>query len=394
MTSGYLFQGGTVLTGGERHDGLPVAVEGSRISAVGREAARRGRRRARQLRRVDLQGAYLVPGFVDLHTHGAQGVDFDHANAAALDAVLREHYLAHGVTRLLTSLCPGPRKEFVATIRRVAAALRKRVGGGVAAGIHLEGPFLSPERPGALPAEHFRSYSGGYLDTLLDAGGGMVRTMTIAPERPGGAALIAHLRRRRVIPAFGHSSADHGAAAACVRSGVRYVTHLFNAMEGIHHRRPGPVPAFLGDRRVRVELIADGFHVDAAVMRWLAQIKPPGEICLVSDSVAPCGLRPGPYRFAGKVVQLAGGRVTLGDGTLAGSALTMDAAFRVQVQKVGLAPAAVAVSASATPARVVNWHRDRGSIAPGKIADLVVLGARLGVRETYLAGRCVFRSSR
>ncbi len=391
MPDGVVFRGGNVLTGGRSVGDVDVSVEGSRISAVGAEASRRGRRRARNLARVDLDGAFLAPGFIDLHTHGAAGVQFDHASERELDELLRDHFLAHGVTRLLASLVPAPKRELIAAISRVAAAIRKRVGRGVAAGIHLEGPFLSPDRPGALPAGHFRTYSAALVDALLDAGDGAVRTMTLAPERAGADALIAHLRRRRVIPAFGHSAGGFDDAERAIRAGVRYVTHLFNAMEGIHHRRPGPVSAFLGDPRVRVELISDGFHVDREVMRWLARVKRPEEVCLVSDSVSPCGLRPGTYRFAGRDVRLEGGRVTLSDGTLAGSALTLDRAVRSQVRDAGRLPEEASVSASATPARIAGWHRDRGEIAPGKIADLVVLDRNLAVRETYLAGERVFR---
>jgi N-acetylglucosamine-6-phosphate deacetylase len=268
--------------------------------------------------------------------------------------------------------------------------MRGGFGIGVAAGIHLEGPFLDPGHPGALPARHFRAYTAAALEELLDAGGGLVRTMTVAPERPGGGRLARHLLRRGVVPAFGHSGSDYEAARSAVGAGIRYVTHLFNAMDGIHHRRPGPVSAFLEDGRVTAELISDGFHVDPAVMRWAARLLSPERICLVSDSVAPCGLRPGRYRFAGKHVRLQGGRVTLADGRLAGSALTLDQAFRVQVKEVGMRPEQAALSASLVPARVLGWS-DVGDIAPGKRADLVRLTPGLRVRETYLGGVRVFR---
>jgi N-acetylglucosamine-6-phosphate deacetylase len=390
MAKAWFFHGGTVLgPGGARAD-LAVAVEGSKVTAVGSEAERRRRRRSRQLVPVDLEGGYLTPGFVDLHTHGARGVDFFSAGKKELDAVISGHYLRHGVTRLLVSLYPEAWRRLIAATRRIAEAIGDGAGHGVAAGIHLEGPFLDPLHAGALPSRYFRNYSASALRELLEAGHGLVRTMTVAPERPRGSRLIAHLQRAGVVPAFGHSGADYRGARQAIDKGVRYVTHLFNAMEGIHHRRPGPVFAFLEDDRIDVELIADGHHVDAAILRWVADRKPPERLCLVSDSVSPCGLRPGPHSFAGRQVRLKGGRVTLADGTLAGSALTMDQAFRTQVRDVGLSAAEVAVAASYTPARIVGWHRQIGEVAVGKRADLVVLTPHLRIRQTFFGGDRVF----
>ncbi len=393
MTTGFLFRGGTVLGPQGEAFKATVAIEGSRIVAVGKEAERRGKSRSSSMASVDLRGAYLAPGFVDLHTHGALGIDFYAAESAELDRVVEEHYLPHGVTRFLISLYPGPRREFLRVVGRVAESLRQGTGQGAIGGIHLEGPFLDPEHPGALPVRHFRRYNARALDELLDAGGGFVRTMTIAPERPGGRDLLRHLKKRKVVPAFGHSGADYDQTREALDAGLDYVTHLFNAMDGIHHRRPGPVLAFLERDGVRLELISDGYHVDPAVLRWVAAIKDPEQLCLVSDSVSPCGLRPGRYRFAEGEVRLHRGRVTLSDGTLAGSALTMDVAFGVQVKDIGLAPARVSVSASWTPARIVGWHRQIGQVSTGKRADLVVLGRDLRVCQTYLAGQRVFDRS-
>lgn len=385
----YFFHSGIVLNDGVAHRDLAVTVEGTKITAVGRQAERRAGSAGTQFNRVDLRGSYLAPGFVDLHTHGAVGVDFYLASADEIERAIREHYLPHGVTRLLVSLYPGPKREFLAAIRRVSRAIREGRGLGVAAGIHLEGPFLDPGHPGALPGKHFRKYSASLLNDLIDAGDGLVKTMTIAPERPGGEELIRHLKKRRVVPAFGHSGANFDDTERAVKLGVRYVTHLFNAMRGFHHRAPGPLPVLIGDPRVRVEIISDGLHVDERVLKDLAQRKAPEEICLVSDSAHPCGLRPGRYSFAGFPVILRGGRVTLADGTLAGSALTLDEAFRIQVQRVGVSPEKVSISASRAPARVVGWHRQLGEIKPGRRADLVILDRKFGVRQTFLGGEPV-----
>jgi N-acetylglucosamine-6-phosphate deacetylase len=382
-----LFVGGRVAASGREERGLPVLVRGGRIAAVGAAARRAGRR----AKRVDLAGAVLVPGLVDIHTHGAAGIDFYRASAAEIDGALTGHYLARGVTSLLVSLYPGPRTELLEAVGRVARAIRDGVGRGIAAGIHLEGPFLSPRKPGALPRDSFSPVDLELAGALIDAGSGTLRTQTVAPELEGAGDLIRLLRKARVRPFLGHTACDFAGAAGAFRSGVRAVTHLWNAMEPIHHRAPGPAAAALLDERVSVEVIADGFHLDREALRLAARLKPPGRVCLVSDSVAPCGLAEGRYTFAGAPVRLEGGRVTLLDGTLAGSALTLDRALRFMVEEAGVGLADAVTMATEAPADAAGL-RGVGRIAPGFRADLVVLDRRLRVREVYLAGELAYEA--
>jgi N-acetylglucosamine-6-phosphate deacetylase len=382
-----VLRGGRVLREGREEPGLAVVVEGGRISGLGQAPERRARRRG--LPCVDLAGAYLAPGFVDIHTHGAAGVDFFRASRDEFEEALSGHYPAHGVTALLVSLYPAPRPEFLEALRRVAGYLGDGVGRGIAAGIHLAGPFLSPAKPGALPRGAFRAASKRLARELLLAGGGKVRTQTIAPEIRGGLELVRLLRQSGVVPFVGHTACDQESARAAFRAGARGVTHLFNAMDGLHHRSPGPVAEALLDERVAVELIADGFHVAAEALKLVARVKPPEKICLISDSVAPAGLADGRYEFAGAPVRLARGRVTLPDGTLAGSALTMDRAFRLMVREAGVSAAAAAMMASKSPARAVGW-KHFGDIAPGQRGNLVVLDDRLRVEATYLRGERIY----
>ncbi len=382
-----IFRGGRVLLEGGEESILAVVVAAGRIAGLGATAARRARRAGAH--RVDLGGALLAPGFVDIHTHGAVGVDFFRASREDLDGVIREHYPAHGVTSLLLSLYPAPRSEFRAALNRLADALDGGVGGGIAAGIHLEGPFLNPKKPGALPGRSFSPCDAAMARDLVRAGRGWVRTQTIAPELKGAHRLITLLRRENVVPFLGHTDAGFEEARGAFAAGIPAVTHLFNAMNGIHHRAPGPAAAALLDEKIAVELIADGFHLAPEVLRMVARLKDPSRICLVSDSVAPCGLAEGRYEFAGAPVHLVGGRVTLLDGTLAGSALTLDRAVRLMARAGGASRSAAVRMASATPAQVARLPR-RGRIAPGARADLVVLDERLRVRATYVRGERVF----
>ncbi|HVR73177.1 MAG TPA: N-acetylglucosamine-6-phosphate deacetylase [Planctomycetota bacterium] len=385
-----VFRGVDVLTRGRRLRGCALLVARGKVRAVGKAAERLGRKLG--ARRVDLGssgGAYLAPGYLDLHTHGAVGVNFMETDTAGLERAAL-HYLSCGVTGLLLSLYPSTFKESIRVLESLSRSLDAGAGGGVFLGIHLEGPYLNPKRPGALPASYFLTYRSSEVDGLLRAGGGWVRTMTIAPEMPGGMALVRHLLRRAVVPAFGHSDAAYDATRRSIDGGVRYATHLFNAMRGIHHRDPGAVTALLEDPRVAVELIADGYHVDVAVLRLVHAVKHQNRVVVVSDSIHPCGLKPGSYRFAGGTVIARGGRVTLEDGTLAGSLLSLDRAVALHVHKVGLSPEDSVLLASGNPARVLGIERSRGDIAPGRRADMVLLDENMKVQGTWLAGERVF----
>ena len=379
----FVLLGATVLTGGRELPKQAVLVDSGRVVSLGPRAERAARKHG--ARRVDLEGMYLAPGFVDLHTHGAAGVDFVEAGPGEFAKAMR-HYISRGVTSILTSLYPSKPRQAILTLERIAGYLDAGLGHGVGAGIHLEGPYLNPRRPGALPSGAFRRFDAAGLDRLLEAGRGWVKTMTIAPEMPRGRDLVRQLARRGVVAAFGHSDAGYEETQRAIHAGVRYATHLFNAMRGVHHREPGAVTALLEDPRIAVELIADGFHVSVPVLRLVHALKPADKVILVSDSVHPCGLKSGLYRFAGRTVRAAQGRITLLDGTLAGSLLSLDKAVALQVKEVGLSPAQSVLRATENPARAVGLERSRGAIGPGRRADLVALDRSLRVRRTWVAG--------
>ena len=384
-----LLVGADLLTGGQMLPSTAVLLQGGKVLALGKAAERMGQ--AHGAKRVDLSDHYLSPGFIDLHTHGVAGVDFVTASREDFRRAM-SYYLRRGVTSLLVSLYPSSFKESLRVLERVSGYLRDRVGEGVAVGIHLEGPFLSPRWPGALPKRHFRTFRAADVNALIDAGRGFVRTMTLAPEQPGGLALVEHLLKRRVIPAFGHSNADYEETKRSLERGIRYATHLFNAMRGIHHRAPGAATALLEDSKIAVELIADGLHIDIPVLKLVHALKPREQVVLVSDSVHPCGLKPGRYEFAGGPVDVRNGKVTRPDGTLAGSILTLDRAVSLHVKRVGLSPQESVMLATKNPARILGLERSHGAIQKGGRADLVVLDRALRVRATWLSGKQVYGS--
>ena len=379
----WLLRGARVLSGGEDLGRTGVLVSGGRIVAMGTEATKKAR--GTRCERLKLDGYTLAPGFVDLHTHGAAGVDFVEASAEEFETAMA-HYLAHGVTSLLVSIYPTSWAKSLKVLDRISSYIRQGYGRGVAFGIHLEGPFVSPARPGALPKSCFRSPSLKDLRKLLAAGDGLVRTMTLAPELKGAGGLIRFCQKNKVVPAFGHSNADYGETCGAITGGIRYATHLFNAMNGIHHRSPGAVTALLEDPRVAVEVISDGHHVQPPALRLINRLKSEDRVILVSDSTHPCGLKDGRYRFAGAEVYLRDGVVRQKNGTLAGSALTLERALAVQVKEVGTPLEKAIRYCTKNPASAVGASRRLGSIAPGRSADLVLLDPKFRVKATWLKG--------
>jgi N-acetylglucosamine-6-phosphate deacetylase len=379
----FLLRGARVLSGGEDLGRPAVFIAAGRIAAIGPEARKKAR--GSGCRRLDLSGYTLAPGFVDLHTHGAAGVDFVEATAEEFEFAM-QHYLAHGVTSLLVSLYPTSWAKSLKVLERVSGFIRQGHGLGVAFGIHLEGPFVSPARPGALPRSYFRKPSLKELRQLLAAGDGLVRTMTLAPELKGGKGLIQLCRKNGVVPAFGHSNSDYEGTRRAISQGIRYATHLFNAMNGIHHRAPGAVTALLEDPRVSVELISDGHHVDPPALRLVNRLKSEERIILVSDSIEACGLADGRHQFAGVDVYLEEGVVRQKNGTLAGSALTLERALEVQVKQAGEPLEKAVRYCTLNPAKAAGISRRAGVIAVGRRADLVLLDSKFRVKATWLGG--------
>jgi N-acetylglucosamine-6-phosphate deacetylase len=331
-------------------------------------------------------GTWLLPGFVDLHVHGGGGHDVGRSADEAL-ASARFHQ-QHGTTATLLSLAAAPIDRLVAQLRAVADLVEAGPAehGVQVLGAHLEGPFLSPARCGAIDGRWLLPPDAAVLDELLAAGRGTVRTITLAPELPGALELIDRARAAGVVVAVGHTDATYDQALAGFHRGATAVTHLCNAMRPMHHREPGPILA-AHDGGAACEVINDGVHVHPAVLRmvhgWGAD-RP----VLVTDAVVAAGLGDGEHRFDGRVVTVADGQVRLADGTLAGSTLTADVAVRRALEQ-GLPPIDVALAAATNPARVIGEGDRRGAITAGLAADLVVLGEDLTLERVMVAGAWV-----
>jgi N-acetylglucosamine-6-phosphate deacetylase len=366
-----------------RTDGW-VAVDGGRVTALGHGVPPEG------AERVDLGGDWLVPGFVDLHAHGGARGDVMAPERASRHDVRRLH-ARHGTTAMLASTVSRPAEELLAAVARLAEDTTQQPDEPMArlVGIHLEGPFLSPVRRGAHQESALRPPDPAELDALLEAGQGLVRTVTVAPELPGGLELIAHAVDAGVVVAVGHTDADAVVIREAVAAGATAMTHTYNAMRPLHHRRPGAVGMAMDLPELTCELILDLVHVDPVAARALVHTAGADRICLVTDAMAATGMGDGTYELGGQVVEVVGGQARVsGTGTLAGSTLTMATAVENAVAHLGVdVPTAVAM-ATTVPARLLTGV-DVGRLHADGPADLVRLDDSARLSGVWISGRRV-----
>lgn len=338
----------------------------------------------------DVAGQRIVPGFVDIHCHGGGGATFGTASEASSsggEAALRAlaHHRSHGTTTTVGSLVTAS----IETLAVSVAALAELVEQDDLAGVHLEGPWLSPLHRGAHDPTMLREPAAAEIDSLLSVAGGIVRVVTIAPELPGGLDAVRRIVGHGTVAAIGHTDADEGVALAAVDAGSRLATHLFNAMPPVHHRRPGPVLALLEDERVVVELVADGVHLHPLTLAHAARSAGPGRTALVTDAMAATGMPDGPYVLGGLAVDVLDGVARLRDGgAIAGSTLTLDAALRHATLVAGVPFDDALAAATSVPADVIG-RADVGRLAPGARGDVVLLDDALVVSAVYRGGDLV-----
>ena len=369
-----------------------VLVEGDRILDVVAGVRRGGDRD----RHVDLAGHYVVPGFIDVHVHGAEGLDT--LDAGDPIAALAKRLPRYGVTAFCpTSIACDPRTlaHMLAGVRRARSA---PVGGARVLPAHLESNFINPDFRGAQPIECLRAPRGAAVDgeftgedilKVIGEARPDVGIVTVAPELDGAMELVADLVRNGHIVSVGHSGATFEQGIAAIEAGARQATHLFNRMPPLGHRAPGLAGAVLRHDGVAAEVVCDGVHVHPAMIRVALSAKRPDAFMAVTDGTAGSGLP------RGATAQLGGRRITIGDaayladGTIGGSVITMNRALATLVEVVGVdLPSAAAVCAT-TPARELGLH-GLGVIVPGALADLAVLDSRFRVRQTYVDGKLVF----
>ncbi|MFE0784436.1 N-acetylglucosamine-6-phosphate deacetylase [Streptomyces mutabilis] len=318
---------------------------------------------------VDVSGHWVVPGFVDIHNHGGGGASFAGGTAEDVLKGVETHRL-HGTTTVVASAVTGD-LDFLA---RHAGMLAELAQQGDIAGIHFEGPFISPCRKGAHDEQLLRDPDPAEVRKLVDAAHGHARMMTLATELPGGLDSVRLLTEHGVIAAVGHTDATYEQTLQAIDAGATVATHLFNAMPPLGHRAPGPITALLEDERITVELINDGTHLHPAAFQLAFHHAGAARVAFITDAMDAAGFGDGRYLLGPMEVEVADGVARLVEGgSIAGSTLTLDRAFKRAVTVDGLPVGDVVAAISANPARLLGLADRIGSLEPGKDADLVVL---------------------
>lgn len=329
---------------------------------------------------IDGTGAYLTPGFIDLHFHGGGG----HSNEdgpEAIQAAVAAH-CEHGTTRVVVSLVANPLETLLESVESIASLTEEDQS---ILGSHLEGPFLAEDRRGAHDPAHLIDPTESNVHDILRAARGTLRQITIDPGRTDALTAISTFADAGVTVAVGHTSADYALAVSAFRAGARLLTHTFNAMPGINHREPGPIVAALDTSDVYFELILDGTHVHPRVAAHLIGAAP-HRVALVTDAMAASGSGDGDYVLGTVGVVVSQGTATLaGTSVLAGSTLTLDNALRIGLDA-GIDRVAMIEALTLTPARILGLDAQLGLLKPGYLADLVLLGSDLTVLEVFVGG--------
>ncbi|MEK4881895.1 MULTISPECIES: N-acetylglucosamine-6-phosphate deacetylase [Paenibacillus] len=330
----------------------------------------------------------LIPGFVDVHVHGGAGYDFMYSDTESLNAITKFHS-SQGTTTMLATTMTASKSAIDQVFSEVSAYRAAEMPYTQIAGMHLEGPFISPKWSGAQNPEHIVPANIEWLAQWENDYPGMIRQVTLAPEREGALEAILWLRKHGITAALGHTDASFEEVIAAADAGLNQAVHMFNAMTPLHHRKPGAAGAILFDKRIRAEIIADGIHVHPAAISILTRLKKENNLLLITDAMSATGLSDGEYTIGDLPVLVQDGIATLKDNpaALAGSTLTMIRGFRYLIQEVGLSLEEASRAASLTPATSIGMERSIGSLEAGKRGDILRLDAEFNIRGVWIGGR-------
>ena len=334
---------------------------------------------------LDLEGAYVIPGLIDVHTHGNSNEDFSDGNYEGL-VKMAKYYGSCGVTSFAPASMTLPYETLSKAFSTARAFVDAKIPGvAVLRGIQMEGPFFSEKKKGAQNGEYLRTPDFEAFKKLYDDCGGLIAIADIAPELPGSTEFIRKASKLCTV-SIAHSDAGYEEARAGVEAGVTHLTHIFNAMSPIHHRKPGAIAAAAENEAVSAELICDGLHVHPAAVRMVFRLFGADRVVLISDSLRCCGMPNGEYELGGQAVFMEDGLARLADGTIAGSAIDLFEIMRRAVS-FGIPKEDAILAATRNPARQIGCLDKVGTIADGKIADFVICDSDLNRKAVYIAGQ-------
>lgn len=382
---------GTVCIGEELREDHYVLIEGEKIKEVGPVSNMPTSFSGEVLSYPKTMT--IVPGFIDVHIHGAGGADAMDATPDALNKIA-QHLVKEGTTAFLATTMTQSKQAIEASLKNAGEFIHStenRIGQAEIIGIHLEGPFIHPKRKGAQPEEFILLPSPSQFDEWQELAQNMIRIVTLAPDQENGIALVKHLAEHGVIASIGHSDANFQDVVAAVEAGASHVTHLFNGMRGLHHREPGTAGGALLLKELTVELIADGIHVHPKMIDLVFRLKDLDHAVLITDSMRAKWLPDGESELGGQKVFVSDGKATLEDGTLAGSILKLNQGVKHVMEFANLTLPEVVKLVTMNPAKELGLHHRKGSIEAGKDADLVVLNEKYDPILTICRGGIAFK---
>ncbi len=374
---------GTLLTGFSKMENCAVLIEDGKIADVFSERRFLQKKFDTSIRIFDVEESYIAPGFIDTHIHGFKGHGTDNCSVEAMVEMSKD-LAEYGVTAFNPTLYPAPEKDMTHSIKEIVKAMGKENGAHIM-GIHMEGPFISPDKLGVQRPETVCAVDMDLMERFWQASEGHIVNMTVAPELKGMRYLALYGLKRGIVMQAGHTNAEYQNMVEGMQAGILHSTHLFNAMSQLHHRNPGAVGAVLIHPEMSCEIIADEVHVHPDLFKLLARDKPLEKIVLVTDSLTPTEQEKGPLIANGEEVVYEGGCFHRAiDGVIAGSSLTMIKGVKNLV-KFGFSVSDAVRAASSTPASVMRYTK-KGMLIPGYDADIVVFDKQFNILASIIGG--------